>query len=89
MVWSLPLLNNFPQFLVIHTVKGLDIAKEVEVDFFFFLEFSCSFYDPMNAGNFISGCSDFSKSTMYIWKFLVHTLLKPSFKDFEPYLASK
>ena len=66
---------------MIHTVKGFGIVSEAEIDVF--LEFFCFFYDPMDVGNLISGSSDFSKSSLYIWKFLVHALLKPSLKDFE------
>ena len=79
MVW------NCPQFVVIHTVKGFSAVNEVEVDVF--LEFSCFFHDPTNIGNLISGSSDFSKSSWYIWKFLVPVLLKPSLEDFEHYFA--
>ena len=75
------LFKNIPQFVVIHTVKGFSIVNETEVDAF--LEFPCLFYDPAYVGNLISGSSAFSKSTLYIWKFLVHVLLKPSLKDFE------
>ena len=71
---------------MIHIVKGLGIVSEAEVDVF--LEFSCFFYDPTDIDNLISGSSAFSKSTLCIWKFLVHMLLKPSLKDFEHYLAS-
>ena len=78
------LFNNFPQFVVIHTVKGFSGVNETDV----FLEFSCFLYDPANAGNLISGSSAFSKSSLNIWKFSVHILLKPSLKDFENYLAS-
>ena len=70
-----------------HTVKGFGIVSEAEVDVF--LEFSCFFYDPVDVGNLISGSSVFSKSILYIWKFSVHVLLKPSLKDFEHYLAIK
>ena len=69
-VWYSHLLKNFPQFVVIHTVKGFSIFNEAEVDVF--LEFLCFFYDPANVGNLISGSSAFSKSSLYIWKFLVH-----------------
>ena len=86
MVWYSQLFKNFPEFVVIHTVKGFGIVNEAEVDVF--LELSCFFYDPMDVGNLISGSSAFSKSSLYIWKFLVHVLLKPSLKDFEPYMAS-
>ena len=83
-VWYSHLLKNFPQFVVIHTVKGFGIVnKEVNV----FLEFPCFFYDPVDVGNLISGSSAFSKSSLYIWKFSVHVLLKPSWEDFEHYLA--
>ena len=71
---------------MIYTVKGFSIASEAEVDVF--LEFSCFFYDPMNVGNLISDSSAFSKSSLYIWKFLVHVLLWPSLKNFEHYFAS-
>ena len=70
---------------MIHTVKGFGIVNETEIDAF--LEFPCFFYDPENVGKLISGSSAFSKSTLYIWKFLVHVLLKPSLKDFEQTLA--
>ena len=68
-----------------HTVKGFSIVKEAEVDVF--LEFSCFLNDPMDVGYLFSGTSAFSNSRLYIWKFLVHLLLKPSLKDFEHYLA--
>ena len=84
--WYSHLFKNFPQFVVIHTVKGFSLVKEAEIDVF--LEFPCFFYDPMNVGNLISGSFAFSKSSLYIWKFLVHVLLKPSLKDFEHYLSS-
>ena len=86
MVWYSHLLKDFPQFVVIQTVKGFKVVNETEVDVF--LEFPCFFYDPADVGNLISGSSAFSKSSLYIWKFLVHILLKPSLKDFELYLAS-
>ena len=86
MVWYSHLLKNFPQFVVIHSVKGFSIVNEAEVDIF--LEFSCFFFDPTDVGNLIPGSSAFSKSSLYIWKFLVHVLLKPSLKDFEHCLAS-
>ena len=85
MVWCSHLFKNFPQFVVIHTVKGFSIVNEAEVDVF--LDFSCFFYDPMDVGNLISGSSTFSKSSLYIWKFSVHVLLKHSLKNFEHYLA--
>ena len=74
------------QFALIHTVKGFSVVNEAEIDVF--LEFSCFFYDPADVGNLISGSSAFSKSSLYIWRFLVHVLLKISTKDFEHYLAS-
>ena len=84
--WYSHLFNNFPQFVVIHTVKGIIIVNEAEIDVF--LEFPSFFYDPINVGNLISGSFAFSKSSLYIWKFLVHVLLKPSLKDFEHYLSN-
>ena len=84
--WYSHLFKNFPQFAVIHTVKGFSVVTEAELDFF--LEFPCFLYDPMDVGNLISGSSAFSKSSLNIWKFLVHILLKPSLKDFEHYFAS-
>ena len=86
MVWYSHLLKNFPQFLVIHTVKGFSIVSEAGVDIF--LEFSCFFYDPTYVGNLIFGSFAFSKSSLNIWKFSVHILLKPSLKDFEHDFAS-
>ena len=86
MVWYSHLFKNFPQFVLIHIVKGFSIVNKAEVDIF--LERSCFFYDPPDISNLISGSSAFSKSSLYIWKFLVHILLKPSLKDFERDLAS-
>ena len=86
MVWYSHLFKNFPQFVVIHTVKGFRVVNEAEVNVF--LEFLCFFYGPTDVGNLISGSSAFSKFSLYPWKFLVHILLKPSLKDFEHYLAS-
>ena len=80
------LLKNFPQFVVIHTVKSFSVDNEVEADVL--LEFPCISYDPIDVSNLISGFSAFSKSSLNIWKFLVHILLKPSLKDFELDLAS-
>ena len=71
---------------MIHTVKGFSVVNEAEVDVF--LKFLCFFYDPMDVGNLISDSSAFSKPSLYIWKFLVHVLLKASLKDFEHYFAS-
>ena len=79
-------LKNFPQFLVIHTVKEFSIVNESEVEFF--LEFLCFVYDPTDVGNLISGSSALSKSSLNISKFSVHVLLKPCLKDFEHYVAS-
>ena len=86
--WSgIPMsFKNFPQFVVIHTVKGFGVVNEAEVDAF--LEFTCFFYDLTDVGNMISGSSAFPKSSLYIWKFSVHILLKPSLEDFELYFAS-
>ena len=81
MVWYSHLFKNFPWFVVIYTVKGFSIVSEAEVDIF--LVFSSFFYDPMDVISLISGSSAFSKSSLYIWKFSVHLLLKPSVKDFE------
>ena len=86
MVWYSHLFKSFPQFVVIHKVKDFSVVNEAEIDIF--LEFPCFFYDPVNVGNLISGSSAFSKSSLYIWKFSVHVLLKPSMKDFENCLAS-
>ena len=71
---------------MIHTIKGFGLVNKAEVDVF--LELSCLFDDPTDVGNLISGSSAFSKSSLYIWTFLVHVLLKSSLKDFEHYLAS-
>ena len=86
MVWYSDLFKNFPQFFVIHTVKGSSVVNEAEFDVF--LELSCFFSHPVDVGSLISGCSAFSNSSLNIWKFLVHVLLKPSLKDFEHYHAS-
>ena len=75
------LFKNFPQFIVIHTVKGFSVVSEAKVEVL--LEFSCFVNDPVDAANLISGSSAFSKSSLNIWKFLVQVLLKPSLKDFE------
>src|SRR5574341_740803 len=85
-VWYPHLFQNFPQFVVIHTVKGCGIVNKAEVDVF--LKLSCFFYDPADVGNLISGSSAFSKSSLNIWKFMVHILLKSGLEDFEHYFAS-
>ena len=85
-VWYSHLFKNFPQFVVIHTVKGFGIVSTAEVDVF--LELSCFFDDPSDVGNLISGSSAFSKSSLNIWKFMVHTLLKPGLENFEHHFAS-
>ena len=86
MVWYSHLFQNFPQFVVIHTVKGFSIVSKAEVDVF--LELSCFFDDPTDASNLISGSSAFSKSSLNYWKFTVHILLKPGLENFEDYFAS-
>ena len=86
MVWYSHLLKNFPQFVVIHTVKGFVMVNKAEIDVF--LELSCFFDGPMDVGYLISGCSAFSKSNLNIWKFTVHILLKSGLENFEHYFAS-
>ena len=86
MVWYFHLFKNFPQFVVIHTVKGFGIVNKAEVDGF--LELFCFFDDLTDVGNLISGSSAFSKSSLNIWNFLVHILLKSSLENFEHYFAS-
>ena len=86
MVWYSHLLKNFPQFVVIHTVKGFGIVNKAKIDVF--LEFSCFFHDPADVGNLISCSSAFSKSSLNIWKFTVNVLLKPGLENFEHYFAS-
>ena len=85
-VWYFHLLKNFPQFIVIHTVKGFSVFSEAEVDAF--LEFFCYFCDPTDVGNLISVSSAFSKSSLNIWKFSVHVLLKSSLENFEHYFGT-
>ena len=80
MVWYFNLLKNFPQFVVIHTVKGFGVVNKADVEVF--LELSCFFYDPTDVGNLISGSSAFSKSSLNTWKFSVHVLLKPCLENF-------
>ena len=86
MVWYSHLLKNFPQVVVIHTVKGFGVVKEAEVDIF--MEFPCFFYDPADVVNLIFGSSAFSKSSLNIWKFIVCILFKPGLENFEHYFAS-
>ena len=86
MVWYSQLFNNFPQFIVIHTVKGFGIVNKAEIDVF--LELSGFFDDPADVGNLISGSSAFSKTRLNIWKFMVHILLKPGLENFEHYFTS-
>ena len=86
MVWYSHILKNFPQCTVIHTVKGFGVVNKAEIDVF--LELSCFFDDPADVGNLISGSSAFSKTSLNIWKFTVHVLLKPGLENFEHYFTS-
>ena len=86
MVWCSHLFQNFPQFIVIHTVKGFGIVNKEVIDVF--LELSCFFDDPADIGNLISGSSAFSKTSLNIWKFSVHVLLKPGLENCEHYFTS-
>ena len=86
MVWYSYLFKNFPQFIVIHTVKGFGIVNKAEI--YVFLELSFFFDDPVNVGNLISGSSPFSKTSLNISKFMIHILLKPSMENFEHYFTS-
>ena len=86
MVWYSHLFQNFPQFIVIHTVKGFGIVNKAELDVF--LELSCFFDDPAAVGNLISGSSAFSKLNLNIWKFTVNILPKPGLENFEHHFAS-
>ena len=79
-------LEEFSIVCVIHTVKGFGVVNKAEVEVL--LELSCFFYDPTDVGNLISGSSAFSKSSLSIWKFVVHILLKPHLENFEHYFAS-
>ena len=85
-VWYSRLFQNFPQFILIHTVKGFGIVNKAEIDVF--LALSCFFDDPADVGNLISGSSAFSKTSLNIWKFMVHVLLKPGLENFERYFTS-
>ena len=84
MVWYFHLFQNFPEFIVIHTVKGFVVVNKAEVGAF--LQLSCFFDDPADVGNLICGSSAFSKTSLNIWKFTVHVLLKPELENFEDYL---
>ena len=86
MVWYYHLFKNFPQFVVTHIVKVFGVVNKAEVDVF--LEVSCFFDDPADVGNLISGSSALSKSSLNIWKFMVHILLKPGVENFEHYFTS-
>ena len=86
MVWYSHLFQNVPQFIVIHTVKGFGVVNEAEVDVF--LELSCCLDDTIDVGNLISGSSAFSKSSLNIWKFTVHVLLKPGLENFKHHFTS-
>ena len=83
MVWYSHLFQNFPQFIVIHTVEGFGVVNKAETDVF--LELSCFFDDPANVGNLTSGSSAFSETSLNIWNFMVHVLLKPGLENFELY----
>ena len=82
-VWYYHIFKNFPDFIVVHTVKGFGLVNKAEIDVF--LELSCFFSDPVDVGNLISGSSGFSKTSLNIWKFTVHVLLKPGLENFEHY----
>ena len=86
MIWYSHLFQNVPQFIVIHTVKGFGIGNKAETDVL--LELSCFFDDPADVGNWISGSSAFSKTSLNIWKFTIHLLLKPGLENFEHYFTS-
>ena len=86
MVWYSHLLQNFPEFVVVHTIKGFGIVNKAEIDVF--LEISCFFDDSADVGNLISGSSDFSKTSLNIWKFTVHILLKPGLENFSNILLA-
>ena len=86
MVWYSHLLKKFPQFIVIHTVKGFGIVNKAEIDVF--MELSCFLDDPADVGNLISGSSAFSKTSLNIWKFTVHVLVKPGLENFKHHFTT-
>ena len=86
MVWYSQLFKNFPEFVVVHTVKDFGIVNKAEIDVF--LELSCFFDDPVDVGNLISGSSAFSESSLSIYKFMVHVLLKPGLENFKHHFTS-
>ena len=86
MVWYSHLFQNFPQFIVIHTVNGFGIVNKAEKHVV--MELSCLFHDPADVGNLVSGSSAFSKTSLNLWKFTVHVLLKPGLENFEHYFTS-
>ena len=86
MVWYSHLFQNFPQFIVSHTVEGFGIVNKAEIDVL--LKLSCIFDDPVDVGSLISGYSAFSKTSLNIWKFMVHVLLKPGLENFEHYFTN-
>ena len=86
MVWYSHLLKNCPEFVVIHTVKGFGVVNKAEIDVF--MQLSCFFDDPADVGNLFSGSSAFSKTSLNIWKFMVHILLKPGLENFEHYFLA-
>ena len=86
MVWYSHVFQNFPQFIVIHTVKGFGLVNKAEIGVF--RELSSFFHDPADVGNLISGSSAFPKTSLHIWKFMVHILLKPHLEKFEHYFTS-
>src|SRR5574341_1309982 len=86
-VWYSHLFQNFPQSIVIHTVKGFGILSKAEIDVF--LELSCFFHDPADVGNLISGSSSFSKTSLNNWKFIIHVLLKPGLENFKHYRSEE
>ena len=86
LVWYSHLFKNFPKFVVIHRVKGFGLVNKAKVDVF--LDLSCFFNDPVDVGNLISGSSALSNSSLNIWKFMVHVLLKPGLENFEHYFSS-